>query len=51
MHDTQEEICVGIISGKDDVPVFLEKYQDAEKVEAFIKGLLRLGKAIKYDFI
>lgn len=51
MHETQEEAGVGIIGGKDNVPVFLKKAQDVEKAEAFRKGLLRLGEAIQNDFI
>lgn len=51
MHETQEEADVGIVGGKDNIPVLLQKAQDAEKAEAFREGLLGLGQAIKNDFI
>lgn len=51
MHETQKKAGVGIVGGKDRVPVFLQKGQDAEKVQAFGEGLLGPGQAVQNDSI
>ena len=49
MHETREEAGVGIIGGKQNVPVLLKEAQGAE--EAFGEGLVGLGEAVKDDFV
>ena len=51
MHETHEEAGIGIIGGKQNVPVLLKKAQGAEEAEAFGQGLVGLGEAVKDDFI
>lgn len=51
MHEAQEEVDVGIVSGKDNVPVLLEEVQDPEEAKALRQGLLGLGEAVQDDFV
>lgn len=51
MHEAQEEADIGIVGGKDDVPVLLQEVQDGEEAKALRQGLLGLGEAMQDDFI
>lgn len=51
MHETQEEADVGVVGGKHNVPVRLQKAQDAKQAQAFGQGLLGLGEAVKDDLV
>lgn len=51
MHKAQQEAGVGVVGGKDDVPVLLQEVQDAQEAQALREGLLGLGEAVQDDFI
>lgn len=51
VHKAQQEAGVGVVGGKDDVPVLLQEVQDAQEAQALGEGLLGLGEAVQDDFI